>query len=92
LDTLTKTKNGAHEISGFWRSIGLLAEISALCRNNSSAQPPYQEVLRLIRKIVPFDVATLFTYNHKRNRFDAKTSLDGRLNVLNFVVTGNGGG
>jgi GAF domain-containing protein len=91
LDTLTGTNNGVHEISGFWRSIGLLAEVSALCRDSASAQPPYQEVLRLIRKIVPFDAATLFTYNHKRKRFDAKTSLDGRLNMLNFVSTGNGG-
>ncbi len=80
------------EISGFWRSIGLMAQVSALCRGSASSQPPYQEVLRLIRQLVPFDSATLFVYNHKLGKMDARTSLDGRLEIPGVVRISPGKG
>ncbi len=77
------------EVGSFWRSISLMAEVTALCRSSSMVHPPFQEVLRLIRKLLPFDAATLYTYNIKRSQFEARTSLDGRVEWLKPVIFGS---
>lgn len=75
------------ESGSFWKSISLMAEVTELCRSSSVAQPPFQEALRLIRKLLPFDAATLFTYSTRRRQFEARTSLDGRVEWLKAVTS-----
>jgi signal transduction histidine kinase len=40
--------------------------------------------------MVPFDAATLFTYNTTTKKLEGKSSLDGKLDLLNFVTRGSG--
>ncbi|MCD6249737.1 MAG: GAF domain-containing protein [candidate division Zixibacteria bacterium] len=55
-------KSGMSEISvtRFWQKIGLIAQISSVCRRQQLDETSFEKVLRLIQSIIPFDAATLY--------------------------------
>jgi signal transduction histidine kinase len=48
------------QVTRFWQKIGLIAQISAVCRRQQPDQTSFEEVLELIRIIIPFDAATIY--------------------------------
>ena len=55
-----KSGNPESQPTRFWPKIGLIAEISAVCRRQQPNQTLFEEVLELIQNIIPFDAATLY--------------------------------
>ena len=53
----------AHEPTRFWQKIGLVADISSLCRRLDQDRSGMVAILELIQRIVPFDAATLYLYD-----------------------------
>lgn len=50
------------EQTRFWQKVSLIAEISALLRKPEADGSTFEEALRLIQNIVPFDAASLYLY------------------------------
>ena len=50
----------------FWQKIGLIADISSLCRQPEPDGSTLSRVLELIREIIPFDAATLYLNDPER--------------------------
>ena len=48
------------KVTRFWQKIGLIAQISSVCRRQQPDQTSFEEVLELIQNIIPFDAATLY--------------------------------
>lgn len=48
------------QVTRVWQKIGLIAKISSACRQRQPDQALFEEVLTLIRSIIPFDAATLY--------------------------------
>ncbi len=48
------------QVTRVWQKIGLIAKISSVCRQRQPDQALFEEVLTLIRSIIPFDAATLY--------------------------------
>jgi signal transduction histidine kinase len=57
-------------ISRVWSKLGLMAEISAIFRNNPPERKTYNEALGMIRNVVMFDRAALYLYKRSKDCFD----------------------
>jgi len=62
-------------ITRVWQKIGLIAEISSACRKLRPGAPAYNEVLRLVQAIVPFDAATLYLRETVSDHFATRATL-----------------
>jgi len=90
--TRTRKAKEDSEQTRFWEKIGVMAEISALCRDNQADRATYTAVLELIQPLVPFDAATLFAMDRSRRRLDECATLGQRVEVLGFLRMGLGDG
>ena len=79
-------------ISRFWNKISLIADIARILREKPAGRGPILEVFELIERLIPFDAATLFLYNKKRDALDEVVSRGHTVNILNFLHFGMGTG
>ena len=61
--TSAKATPEAKEPTRFWQKIGLVADISSLCRRLDQDKSGMLAILELIQRIVPFDAASLYLYD-----------------------------
>lgn len=62
--TTSRQQSGTDDPTRFWQKIGLVADISSLCRRLDRDKSDLTAILELIQRIVPFDAATLYLYDH----------------------------
>jgi len=55
-----KPRTPEASVTRFWQKIGLIAQISSVCRRQQLNETSFEEVLELIQNIIPFDAATLY--------------------------------
>jgi GAF domain-containing protein len=76
----------------FWQVIEMLADISAKCRETTTTDTAYRETLELVRKIVPYDGATLYLLSNDSGRLEPKVTVSDPVEVLGFLRLGRGQG
>jgi len=79
-------------ITRFWTNISLIADIARILREKPAGRSSVLEVFELIERLVPFDAATLFLYNKKKDALDEVVSRGRTVNILNFLHFGMGTG
>ncbi|RKX23576.1 MAG: hypothetical protein DRP45_10255 [Candidatus Zixiibacteriota bacterium] len=70
----------------FWQKIGLIAEISTLCRQPKSDGSTYRQVLELIRMIIPYDAATLYLRRTDSQELEPHACLLGSVPLPGFFA------
>jgi len=70
----------------FWQKIGLVADISSLCRRLDDDQQGMVAILELIQRIVPFDAATLFLYDRAAHSFVSAAEIGEPVAPPSFLV------
>lgn len=86
------TATDKEPVSRFWSQIGLIADIARILREKPAGRGPVMEVFELISRLIPFDAATLYLYNKKRDALDEVVSRGHTVNILNFLHFGMGAG
>lgn len=71
----------------FWQKIGLVAEISAVCRRQRPDSPSFTEVLELIQRIIPFDSATLYLKNSESGYLTPQACLAEEVPLPGFLIS-----
>ncbi|MBD3257620.1 GAF domain-containing protein, partial [candidate division GN15 bacterium] len=80
---------GAAEPTRFWQKIGLVADISSLCRRLDQDRDGMLGILELIQRIVPFDAATLYLYDSAAKSLVAGAQLGETVSPPGFVIVRN---
>lgn len=70
----------------------LVTEVTQCCRTGTKDLSTYKRLLRLVRKVIPFDAAALFLNNEIENRFEEVATLDGKVEPLEFLAGPGGSG
>ena len=69
----------------FWEKIGLVAEISLLCRRMTSTRPAFGDVLQVIQRMIPFDAASLYLHNPDNGQIEVSASLHDTVRIPGFL-------
>jgi len=69
-----------------------ILELSLFCRRKKSSEATYVEILNRLKKIVPFDAATLFLINDHKKQLEEVASVGNRVEPLDFISIGKGEG
>jgi len=83
---------GPGELGDVWGKIKLVAEISSRLREEPASREVYVAALEVLRKIVPFDAATLYVVDPDSERLAEKAVVGGGVEPLGFLRLGTGGG
>ena len=70
----------------------LVSEVTHCCRTGTKDLGTYQQLLSIVRKVIPFDAAALFLNNEIENRFEEVATLDGHVEPLEFLAGAGGSG
>lgn len=82
----------AEKPTQFLGALSLVAGIARLLREKPVGRDAIEQVFALIAEVVPFDGATLYLYNRKKNTLEEVVSQGGTVNVLQFLHFGVGAG
>lgn len=74
------------------RVLNVIADIIAVCRREKPSRETYEGVLRLLKKVVAFDAATVYTLNPGKDKFEPVASLGGVVELLSFLEFDRGDG
>ncbi len=89
---MANSKKMEDPVSRFWPKIALISEIAAVLRKGPPAKSVFQEVLETIQRIIPFDSATLYIFDSKKEKLVEMVTLGERVELIEFVQFDVGAG
>jgi K+-sensing histidine kinase KdpD len=85
-------RDQTEENSRFWQKINFIAEIAVLSRAKQPVRETFEEVLALIDRILPFDGASLFLIDRKKEKLSEAASYKEKVELLSFLTLNRGDG
>ncbi|MDD3732193.1 MAG: GAF domain-containing protein [candidate division Zixibacteria bacterium] len=86
------SKKTGEDNSRFWQKISLMADIAGICRAKPPVGETFEEVLKLIDQILPFDGATLFLFDKGKKKLVEKATCKDKVELLSFLTIDRGDG
>lgn len=76
----------------FWQKINLVVDLAAYCRGKAPSRETFQGVLKLIRKLMMYDGASLYLNDQERESFSEAAHVGESVAPVSFLRIGRGPG